>query len=50
LEAKVKVYDITGSFVFEGMGTQNLVELLAGSYIAKIETDKGFCTIKFIKK
>ena len=50
LEAKVKVYDITGSFVFEGMGTQNLQNLSEGTYIAKVKMDNGVRTIKFIKK
>ena len=46
----LRVYNITGSAVFEGQGTQNLQKLSVGTYIAKVKTDNGVCTIKFIKK
>lgn len=49
-EAIVNVYNITGSLVFKGVGTQNLGKLPIGNYIAKVKTDKGVRTIKFIKK
>ena len=45
-----RVYNITGSAVFEGQGTQNLQNLSVGTYIAKVKTDNGIRTIKFIKK
>ncbi len=41
---------LPGSFVFEGMGTQNLQNLSEGTYIAKVKMDNGVRTIKFIKK
>ncbi|WP_294176795.1 T9SS type A sorting domain-containing protein, partial [uncultured Coprobacter sp.] len=46
----LRVYNITGSAVFEGQGTQNLQNLSVGTYIAKVKTDNGVRTIKFIKK
>ncbi len=46
----LRVYNITGSAVFEGQGTQNLQKLSVGTYIAKVKTDNGVRTIKFIKK
>lgn len=49
-EAIVNVYNITGSLVFKGVGTQNLGKLPIGNYIAKVKTDNGIRTIKFIKK
>ena len=46
----VKVYNITGGLVSEGSGTLNLSKLSSGNYIAKVKTDNGVRTIKFIKK
>ena len=48
--AMLRVYNITGSAVFEGQGTQNLQNLSVGTYIAKVKTDNVVRTIKFIKK
>ena len=48
--AMLRVYNITGSAVFEGQGTQNLQNLSVGTYIVKVKTDSGVRTIKFIKK
>ncbi|WP_455496563.1 T9SS type A sorting domain-containing protein, partial [Coprobacter sp.] len=46
----VKVYNITGGLVSEETGTLNLSKLPSGNYIAKVKTDNGVRTIKFIKK
>ena len=46
----LRVYNITGSLVYEGKGTQNLQNLSEGTYIAKVKMDNGVRTIKFIKK
>lgn len=46
----LRVYNITGSLVYEGKGTQNLQNLSEGTYIAKVKMDNGARTIKFIKK
>ncbi|WP_455505436.1 T9SS type A sorting domain-containing protein [Coprobacter sp.] len=41
---------MTGGLVSEGTGTLNLSKLPSGNYIAKVKTDNGVRTIKFIKK
>ncbi|WP_455498111.1 T9SS type A sorting domain-containing protein [Coprobacter sp.] len=46
----VKVYNIMGGLVSEGIGAQNLSKLPSGNYIAKVKTDNEVCTIKLVKK